>query len=408
MTENPERTSYNNPALQDTAEKILSTHFNAPIHFSTIDRLSDPQRRNLLLRCHIEADQSIPTSVIIKQVRIENSDGEPAQYNPEDLGSWDTKRFMSDWVGAEFLNTAATDARYSPQFYGGDREQGFIILEDLGSEHGSLVEPLLEGDAASAENALLHFARGLGQMHCDTAGKAEQFRHVADALHPKLIAAQQNEKERRESAAALRSKLEAFDVAIEPTFDQEMQTIIDTILDPGPFLAYIHFDPCPDNLIYRDGELHIIDFEFGQMGHALIDIAYGRMIMPTCWCCNRIPPEIVAKMETAHRTLLAQSCPQAEEDRIYDEAMAHICGFWLSNTLSWHLARVDEEDSEWGIATVRPRILARIDAFIDTAQRADLLPGFRGTVSRLRDVLHKRWPNVAPLPLYPAFRDNEI
>ena len=156
--------------------------------------------------------------------------------------------------------------------------------------------------------------------------------------------------------------------------------------------------------LHQNGNLHIIDFEFGQMGHALIDIAYGRMIMPTCWCCNRIPQEIVAKMETAHRKLIATQVPQAEDDQVYDAAMAHVCGFWMSNTLNWLLSRADKKDSKWGIATVRPRIMARLEAFIHTAEQTNLLPGFRGTASRLHDTLSKRWADVEPLPLYPAFR----
>ena len=59
--------------------------------------------------------------------------------------------------------------------------------------------------------------------------------------------------------------------------------------NPGPFHAYIHGDPCPDNVFFIDGEMLLIDFEFGRFGHALRDALYGRMPFPTCWCCNRLP-----------------------------------------------------------------------------------------------------------------------
>jgi hypothetical protein len=59
---------------------------------------------------------------------------------------------------------------------------------------------------------------------------------------------------------------------------------------------------------------------------------------------------------------------------------------------------------EWGIASVRSRIVTCLEAFLEAATAGDLLPGLRGTALALREHLSKRWPDTTPLPVYPAFR----
>ena len=127
------------------AEDVLSQSLDRHIRLGDVTCLSDDERRNLLLRVH-DLDEGRPASFIIKKVVADS-------YDPADLASWDTRLFLSDWAGAELLSTVLSNPR-SARFYGGDYAEGFFILEDLG-EHRSLVEPLLEQDAARAEKALL-------------------------------------------------------------------------------------------------------------------------------------------------------------------------------------------------------------------------------------------------------------
>jgi hypothetical protein len=151
--------------------------------------------------------------------------------------------------------------------------------------------------------------------------------------------------------------------------------------------------------------MRLIDFEFGRFGHALLDGIYGRMMFPTCWCANRLPGGLVTQMESVYRAELAAGCPEAEDDHVFETALVHACAFWVVNTLGRHLEGALGEDRPWGIATMRPRLLARLEAFIATAAEFDQLPAVRGTASRLLEVLEKRWPEAPQLPLYPAFRN---
>lgn len=181
--------------------------------------------------------------------------------------------------------------------------------------------------------------------------------------------------------------------------------VIRTVESPGPFLAYIHGDPCPDNVFFLGEQVRLIDFEFGRFGHALLDATYGRMMFPTCWCANRLPRAVVAQMEAAYRAALVRGCPEAQEDRVFETSLVSVCAFWVLNTLSWQLAGALQGDRTWGIATVRSRFLALLEAFIATAEEFDHLPAMRGTASRVLEVLRNRWPETQPLPLYPAFRE---
>lgn len=376
------------------AERVLSKTFDREVCLDDVARLSEDGRRNLLFRCRNLSDSS-PSTVIIKKVVVDT-------YNPEDAASWDTRRFFSDWAGAEFLS-AVLDTHRSPRFYGGDYSLGFFILEDLGDQR-SLVEPLLEEDAAGAEKALLSFSACLGSLHAGTIGQSARFETLLRAISPQVGTFTRAVTELGERVTQLQVCLDGLGVRAEMGFSQEVEAVVTAIENPGPFLSYIHGDPCPDNASWNGEELRLIDFEFGGFGHALLDGTYGRMLFPTCWCANSLPSGVVSRMEAVYRAELAKRCPEAQDDRVFEAALARVCGFWLLSTLNRDLARAVEADRTWGIATMRQRLLARLEAFITTAEECNELPALRGMASRLLKVLHKVWPETPRLPLYPAFQ----
>jgi hypothetical protein len=382
--------------LVAAAERVLSRTWDRPVRLVDATPLTEKGRRNVVLRCR-NLSEGAPASVVIKHVVTES-------YDPENATSWDVRRFFSDWSGAAFLSTLPGVPSSSPRFYAGDRASGFFILEDLGP-HRSLVAPLLEGTAASATTALRAFVTALGRLHATTIGQSASFERLCRAIHPRGAVSDPAGAAFSEQATRFQDGCEALGVRAEARLRQELETVGDTIVNPGPFLAYIHGDPCPDNVFFAGEQLRLIDFEFGRFGHALLDGIYGRMMFPTCWCANRLPSGLVTQMESVYRAELAAGCPEAEDDHVFETALVHACAFWVVNTLSRHLEGALGEDRPWGIATMRPRLLARLEAFIATADEFNQLPAVRGTASRLLEVLEKRWPEAPPLPLYPAFRN---
>jgi hypothetical protein len=384
------------------AQALLSRTLGTDVTLTLAECLTDEERRNTVLRCRVtDGLAAHPSSIIIKQVVSQD-------YRPDATDSWDTQRFFRDWTGAEFLTTIAPDAAHCPRFYGGDAALGFFLLEDLGVHH-SLVEPLLGADPASAEGALLTFATRLGQMHAATIGTAERFEQLTSATNaalavdvPKSCLRQANDLQMQ--ATQLRAQIEQLGVPIAQHFDDAIGEICAIVAAPGDFLAYVHGDPCPDNVFFTDGQLRLIDFEFGHFGHALRDAAYGRMCFPTCWCANQLPATVVGRMEAVYRAELIAVCTAARDDRSFEAALVRMYGFWLIGILGWHFERALEEDDEWGIASVRSRIITRLEVFLEAATASDQLLGLRETALALREHLSKRWPDTTPLPVYPAFR----
>ena len=127
-------------------------------------------------------------------------------------------------------------------------------------------------------------------------------------------------------------------------------------------------------------------------------------MFPSCWCSKRLPLNLVRQMEHTYRVILIQHCPIAQDDEVFETALVNACGFWLLYTLSRHLDYALVKDGDFGISTIRQRILARLKTFIATSQEFNRLLSLRDTSSRLLDLLHQRWSDVADLPLYPAFQ----
>ena len=376
-------------SLRIAASQILSTALNCQIQIDRLERMTEAGRRNLLLRCWIEPVENLPASFIIKKVE--------GDYSPDRYDSADTKRIFNDWIGTQFLNTVSPELHHSPHFYGGDRRLGLIVIEDVQHRH-SLVEPLLGGDRSLAEWALLQYATRLGQLHRDTVGKVEKFERLYRTLAPGIEFARASL-----NIQQLQSKLGSVAIELGSRWLQDVETINNMLLHPREFLTYVHTDACPDNVLDTGSQLRLIDFETGRFDHVFIDVACGRMMFPSCWCSKALPIDLVRKMEHTHRAILSETCPSLESGRVFETALANACGMWLLYTILRHLEPALAKEQDFGISTIRQRILARLQTFIELSTELDRLAGLRDVSNRLLDTLSKRWSDVPKLPLYPAF-----
>jgi hypothetical protein len=390
-------------ALRAPVESLLTQAHARRVEISQATLLTEAERRNQVWRCALDGvSPAQPQNVIVKRV-------DPQAYEPNNPESWHTQRFFRDWAGAAFLTNVCGEQRHGPRFYGGHRELGFVILEDMG-EHRSLVQPLLEGNAVNATAALMAYAERLGRMHADTIGREDDYHRLVQQIDPvaapKLLPTWQDAKKHwgEMLTKAVQSLAEAHITLSDATF-REAERVFDAVSVPGSFTAFLHADPCPDNVFYDDGKLRLIDFEFARFGHALMDGLYGRIPFPTCWCANAIPDDVVGQMEARYRAELSRTCTAARDDALFDTALVAVCASWVVQTLNWHLAdALKEPDGEWGIATIRARILSRLDMFVKAAAGHTGYVAFIEDMCRVRDTLGRAWPEAQPLPLYPAFR----
>ncbi len=382
--------------LLQTAEQVLTERFGGPVRIGGEVALESSERSQVLRVRVQERPEEIPGSLILKRVRADAEQpydpDDPTPYRP----AW---RFFNDWAGAEFLSQATGQRPVCPRFVAGSREEGFILLEDLG-EGDSLADLLLGTDAGRAKEGLLDLASALGRMHAATIGREEEYRRVREGLG----AVRQDAP----SEPPYREFLDgcaAAGVSLSPEAEAGAAAVVAAMREPGPFRAYTHGDPCPDNTRLLAGGLRLLDFEFGGFRHALRDGVYGRIHFPTCWCVSRLPPELPMRMEEVYRVELVEGCPEAADDTLFRRAVVEACAHWALNTVEWHLKAALRKEGEWGIATIRQRLLVRLDLFARLAEEAGYLEPLGAVCNKLADRLRALWPASADqMPLYPAFR----
>jgi hypothetical protein len=112
-------------ALLPRAENVLAQIFGRTVRLE-LDEILKQGNRSHVLRCVVTSGgASLPTSIILKQIKQQSDCG------------------YDDWTGVEFLSGVESDPPFAPRFLGGDPAAGFFIMEDLGP--GQTLEDLLLG-----------------------------------------------------------------------------------------------------------------------------------------------------------------------------------------------------------------------------------------------------------------------
>ncbi len=376
------------------AEKMLSERFEGKVRLDAAEEIRSGGRSKVNRYHILEGPQGAPNSVIVKQAVAAGR--EVYNLGLPDGPAW---RLFNEWAGLRFLAETSGGASPTPRFYAGDRDHGLLALEDLGASKG-LDQALLGDDPAYAEAMLVAFAATLGRMHALTIGKQAEFELIRSSLGPRKSNPPDDGGKRL--ATLLRNMGQV--VGVEPALgiDEELSVVTKNLTEPGPFLAYLHRDPCPDNCLITDEGLKLIDFEFGGYGHALHDGIYGRIHFPTCWCVNRLPDHVPLKMEAAYRSELIKSCPDAADDERFYRAVVEACAACVINS---HNALTLLEDRRWGISTMRQRALLRFDIFWKMTEGYSHLKSVGATAQAIAKRLRAQWPAEADaMPHYPAFR----
>ncbi len=379
-----------------SAERLLRRVYGGRVRVAgqTALRVSD---RSVVARCALAGLGGAPATVVLKLTRDFDAEAKG--------GSWNTPagRFQNDWAGAALLGSIEAAPALAPRVIGGDAKRGFMLLEDIGDGE-SLAEALLGADADRAEAALFAFVRALGRMHASTIGREGEYQRLLDEIGPKRDG-------RAERQARVRQNIELFpdifgplELEWTPGLVDDVQLVAAAMLEPGPFLAYTHGDPCPDNDRLLAGGLTFFDFEFGAYRHALLDGAYPRVPFPTCWCVNRMPERLIERLEEAYRAVLVRTCSAAEDKALFRRGIVEASAYWLITTTSNLLDGVLKSDRTWGIASVRQRILYRLEVFARLSLDVGHLETFGRFAVRAREKLMAKWPSAEPMPLYPAFR----
>ena len=291
------------------------------------------------------------------------------------------------------------------RLYAASREAGLVITEDLGTG-GCLADRMQGTDKHALETGLFAYARSLGRLHAATVGReAEWMRRRAS------FGGAEQERERegvrwlRENVAPFQAQCEALGVPLAAGFEAEIAQVQAALDAPGPFLAFSPGDTCPDNHRFvTEDALCFFDFEFGGFRHALLDAAYLRAPFPTCWCVNRLPPDLPPRLEQTYRAELVRGCPEAGDAGAFFPALVHANAYWAIASVSWSLEEALKEDSQWGISTERQRPPLRLANFAEVSEQYHVLPALAATARALEAKLRELWRDGEDMPLYPPFR----
>ncbi|WP_238400511.1 GNAT family N-acetyltransferase [Legionella bononiensis] len=399
-----------NPEVLREVKNLLLTRFATEPNIESIDFLSEPERRNSVLRITLESPKNgVPDSIILKQSLPEQTDADDKEAYA---------RFARDWAGLEFLSNIPQPTHNVPKFYGASKQHRFILIEDLGQQHVSLVDSLTAPNQKKAIAALTRFMKALGSFHATTFGHTELYEKILHRIH---VNAETVQEELDFILKDLLSKLESankqLNLPVTQALIDEAVDIITTMVGPSPFTVLTHGDICPDNVFDHEGkDLQLIDFEWNYVRNALLDGTYLRMSMPTCWCAKAIPIDVIESLEIIYRAELKRTIPAAHDDLAYNNAYTKACGFWvLQQTLPYLEGILLQErigpsgpvpeGSLWNAEdnTVRPRFLSRLQSFVDVATKNNILPHLKEMSKNVLVAVEARWPDTLPLAVYPAF-----
>jgi hypothetical protein len=399
-----------NPDMLQKIIHILQDCFATEVQIKQVSFLSEPDRRNKVARLFLHSTSSaIPKSLILKQSLPEESDSDDQEAYA---------RFARDWAGLEFASAVQKNAHNVPRFYGGNQEYRMILIEDLGEKHISLVDSLTIRNRDKAISSLSRFMKSLGSFHATSYGYTERYEAILKRINPN---AETLQEDLNFIFSDVLSQLELahknLDLDLSTACIDEARSLIESVHKPEPFTVLTHGDICPDNVFDHEEhrDLQLIDFEWACVRSALLDGTYLRMSMPTCWCSKAIPMDIIEPLERIYREELKRTIPLAADDLAYSTAYTQACGFWIvQQTLHFINSTIESdrvgpsgptpEHSLWKPEEnwVRPRVLSRLQAFVDVSTQYGQLPQLRQMTELMLGKLRVRWPDTKSLEYYPA------
>jgi thiamine kinase-like enzyme len=373
------------------AEVALAAAMGGTVPIRDAQALSDEQRRNLILRGNAVGPGGQSRPIIVKITRL-------SSYDPGAENAFDNSGLLKEWVATAFLSTQRPARHHCAMLLAADALRGLLVFEDIGAGLSSLVEPLLHGSRDEAERAVLAYASALGRLHVDTAGHIEEYERTLRAALPAVRRTVPRRFAKiEENASKVCERLGG------PPAPDDLMQIAQRLDEPGIWFGLVHGDPCPDNALLQGDHVRLIDYEFAEPGHVLLDAAYWRFGFPTCWCVGRIPDAVATRADAAYRAEFSTVLGTAVNDAMFQTEMAFIAAAWLLRTLAWLLDTALKEDAILGIASFRSRLLWYLEATIAMTEAADVLPNFRSLVRAWLADLRARWPLTHSLGLYPAF-----
>ncbi len=380
-----------------SAQQILSSRFGGPVLLGNGTSFKASGRSILFRFDVVDGPSALPRSIIVKRaIGRDNERFDPSSSQGSAVA------LFNDWAGLEFLGRLTGDPLLVPRCYGGDRNLGLFVMEDLG-QIPRLDQILLGNDATAADTALIDMASVLARMHGLSASRRSDFVDLRDALGPRPDPLRP-EQVCAGFKAILQRLANHFGVDLGAAVLSDVDRLTALFREDHPFWTYTHRDPCPDNWMLADQGIRLLDFEYGALGNSMLDGVFGRIHFPTCWCTNRIPEPVIGRMEQTYRNELVKHLPAAQDEALYARTFVEACALHTLETLRQYLT---SKVRLWGIATMQQRAVLRTTLLADlTEQHGHLGPlGHWCRMLGARISQANEGQRSAHIPHYPAFRE---
>src|SRR5680860_902476 len=335
---------------------LLRDTFGADAKITRVRSVGGDRGRSSIHRLSLSGE-SAPGTVISKQLKAATMPGDD---EPLEL-------FSSELASLQFLGRLDVGG-LCPTLHAHDPWERILVCEDLG-ELPSLADVLQGNDGAAADAALREYAEALGTLNGATVA-------CRDSLieHRRALGLVDDNAAWSDDVAALRSELpEALSLlglTIGPLISDDVDALVEDLTDESCWPSFTHGDPCPDNtVIDESGRIRFFDFEFSRVRPAMVDAAYVVVPFPTCWCVAQLPSSLTQQLESTYRTSFARHVPEARDDDRWGAAITAGGAAWMLSEICRRMPLLIEDDRDWGLSTWRQRLLYRLAAFVELAER---------------------------------------
>lgn len=303
------------------AERLLTARLGAEV------RLADPEDlggsgHSTVLRVRVAHNPfSLPRTLVLKHCTT-------------DLPDDGVDQFAQEAASCQLFTAMRAGERPGPELIASDAEQRLLVLEDLGRS-GTVAEALNSTDAVRAEQALLAWARALGQMHASTWGREQDFAALQRRLGQPTVPDPLPEHTKasiRGLPAVLHATLgvETPDSAVDEALRVARQ------LGGGRYRAFSPSDLGPDNAVVAGRTVRFIDFEGGGFRTVFMDVAQLRAPLPSSIVTHSVGEQMAQAMTAAWHGEVVGMWPELEDESLLanrlldgDLGWTWLCTWWL-------------------------------------------------------------------------------
>lgn len=355
------------PGLLARVAELLTRAWDAPVRARDAELLKSWSRTDVL-RLRLEAPAGRPRTVVVKR-------GKHAE------------RGADEHAALTLLTDAGRAADVVPRVLAADAALRLLVLEDLGP--GATVEQLLRGDAPEyAADAVVATAGAVGRLHAACVGMADAYDTRRDRLlaraHTPLA---QAARDLADDQNALVAWLGALDVREPVQTERVLLALGEHLASPGPWRLLTHGDVAPSNAVCGTSDVHLVDFEYAGVRHALVDTLCWALVCP-------FPPELAARADDAYRAQAARALPMLDDAAETAAARMVVVAARALDLLRWLPPALLLRDRSWAPGmSARQAVLWHLERLLAIAERdgagvvEPLLPALRLLSLRLES----RW-----------------